>query len=113
APEELPFTFAAAIRRARDVWVRGCGAGIALVSMVTMARASEHISRSGETTWDSKRDCLVTHGPVGTLSLLSLGIGLVASALAFASWWIAPAQSVAASVQRAMTAASGRLAASR
>ena len=104
APEELRFTFDAAIGRAFDVWWRGCAAGVPLLSMLLVARAREHIARSGETPWDSERDCLVTHGPVGSLSLVSLGIGLGACALAYSAWWAEPAESIAASVQR--TAAS-------
>jgi hypothetical protein len=100
APEELRFTFDAAIGRAFDVWWRGCAAGVPLLSMLLVARAREHIARSGETPWDSERDCLVTHGPVGTLSLVSLGIGLSACALAYSAWWAEPAESLAASVQR-------------
>jgi hypothetical protein len=108
APEELRFTFAAAVRRAFEVWWRGCGAGLPVVSMVSVARAREHISRSGETTWDSERDCLVTHGPVGTLSLVSLGIGLIACTLAFASWWLEPTQQMVLSAQRMYAAAVDR-----
>jgi hypothetical protein len=100
APEELRFTFDAAIGRAFDVWWRGCAAGVPLLSMLFVARAREHVARSGETPWDSERDCLVTHGPVGTLSLISLGIGLSACALAYSAWWAEPAESISASVQR-------------
>jgi hypothetical protein len=104
APEELRFTFDAAIGRAFDVWWRGCAAGVPVLSMLLVARAREHVARSGETPWDSERDCLVTHGPVGTLSLVALGIGLCACALAYSAWWAEPVESIAASVQR--TAAS-------
>lgn len=100
APEELRFTFDAAIGRALDVWWRGCAAGLPILSMLHVARAREHIARSGETPWDSERDCLVTHGPVGTLSLVSLGIGMSACALAFSAWWVAPVEKLAASAQR-------------
>jgi hypothetical protein len=108
APEELRFTFSAAVRRAFEVWWRGCGAGLPVVSMVSVARAREHISRSGETTWDSERDCLVTHGPVGALSLVSLAIGLIACTLAFASWWLEPTQQMVLSAQRMYAAAVDR-----
>jgi len=37
APEELRFTFAAALRRARDVWWSGCGGGLPLFSVVTVS----------------------------------------------------------------------------
>jgi hypothetical protein len=113
APEELRFTYDAALRRARDVWWRGCGAGLPLFSMITVARANEHITRAGESRWDSERDCLVTHGPVGTLSYISVTIGLAACALAFSSWWLDPTRDIAASAQRIVEDASGRLAAVR
>jgi hypothetical protein len=113
APEELRFSFAAAARRAVEVWWRGCGAGVPFVSMIAAARAREHISRSGETTWDSQRDCLVTHGPVGSLSLVSLVIGLIASTLAFASWWLEPTQQMVSSGQRLYAAAVERFGADR
>ena len=94
APEELRFTFGAAIRRAADVWWRGCGAWLPVVALVAMARAREHVSRSGETRWDSERDCLVTHGPVGNLSLLTLALGLAAGTLVFAARWKEPVQAM-------------------
>jgi len=100
APEELRFTYDAAIGRAFDVWWRGCAAGVPLLSMLNVARAREHISRSGETPWDSERDCLVTHGPVGTMTLVSLAIGMSAFVLAFSAWWAEPVEALAASVHR-------------
>lgn len=87
SPEELRFTFGAAIRRAAAVWWRGCAGWLPVVSLVVMARAREHVKRAGETTWDSERDCLVTHGPVGYLSLFTVALGLAACAMVFSVRW--------------------------
>lgn len=108
APEELRFKFGAAVRRAADVWWRGCGAWLPVVSLVAMARAREHVSRSGETRWDSERDCLVTHGPVGKLSIFTLAIGLAACTLVFAARWMEPVQVIAEYWHQAWIAAMER-----
>ncbi len=105
APEEQRFTFSAAIRRAADVWWRGCGAGLPVVALVAMSRAREHVNRSGETRWDSERDCLVTHGPVGNLSFGTLALGLASAMLVFAAVWKEPVQSLSERLQQRWTAA--------
>ena len=92
APEEQRFSFQAASRRAADVWWRGCGAGLPIVALVAISRAREHVKRSGETRWDSERDCLVTHGPVGNLSFVSVSLGLAACMLVVAARWKEPVQ---------------------
>ena len=96
APEELRFTFGAAAARAADVWWRGCLAWLPIASLVAVSRAREHVCRAGETRWDSERDCLVTHGPVGRLSLITLAFGLAACALIFASKWREPVRAMGA-----------------
>ncbi len=103
APEELRFTFRAAIGRAVEVWWRGCAAWLPVVSFVTAARARELVKRSGETRWDSRRDCLVTHGPVGTLSLVTLALGILACALVYAAHWKEPVQGLTGRAARAMS----------
>ena len=97
APEEQRFTFGPAIRRAADVWWRGCGGGLPVVALVAIARAREHVNRSGETRWDSQRDCLVTHGPVGNLSFVTLALGLAGALLVLSGAWKEP---VDAAVER-------------
>ena len=113
APEELRFTFGAAIRRAADVWWRGCGAWLPVVALVAMARAREHVSRSGETRWDSERDCLVTHGPVGDLSLFTLALGLAACALIFSARWKEPVQAMPEHWHQGWTAVTERFESAR
>lgn len=113
APEELRFTFGAAMRRAADVWWRGCGAWLPVVALVAMARAREHVSRSGETRWDSERDCLVTHGPVGNLSLFTLALGLAACTLVFAARWKEPVQAMSERWHQGWTAVTGRFESAR
>ena len=104
APEELRFTFRAAIARALDVWWRGCAAWLPVISLVTMARARELVKRSGETRWDSQRDCLVTHGPVGAMNFCTLGLGLLACVVVYAAQWRQPIQAFTASASHAMAA---------
>ena len=113
APEELRFSYGAAVRRAADVWLRGCGAWLPVIALVAMARAREHVRRAGETRWDSERDCLVTHGPVGNLSLITLGIGLAAATLFFAAYWMAPVHEMSARWQQGMTVVTERIEAAR
>ena len=109
APEELRFTFRAAGARALDVWWRGCTAWMPFVSLVTVARAYECVKRTGETRWDSERDCLITHGPVGHLSLFTLVFGLAASALVFGSQWRAPVNLMTSGIGATWTSAFARL----
>ena len=103
APEELRFTFGAAAARAFDVWWRGCAAWLPVVSLVTIARARELVKRSGETRWDSQRDCLVTHGPVGRMSFVTLGLGLLACVVVYAAQWRQPVQTFTTSASQAMS----------
>lgn len=113
APEELRFTFGPALRRAADVWWRGCGAWLPVVALVAMARAREHVNRSGETRWDSERDCLVTHGPAGNLSLFTLALGLAACTLVVAARWQEPVQAISERWHQGWTEVTGRFESAR
>ncbi|MBK8740869.1 MAG: J domain-containing protein [Betaproteobacteria bacterium] len=113
APEELRFSYGAAVRRAADVWLRGCGAWLPVVALIAMARAREHVRRAGETRWDSERDCLVTHGPVGNLSLVTLAIGLAAATLVFAAHWMAPVHEMSERWRQGLTAVTERIESAR
>ncbi|MEO8135582.1 MAG: DnaJ domain-containing protein [Betaproteobacteria bacterium] len=95
SPEDVRFTFGGAVRRAYDVWWQGCAGWLPVLALIAMARAKQQLTRSGETSWDSRRDCLVTHGPVGTLSMVTVGLGLAAGALTFAAQWKDPVQAMA------------------
>ncbi|MBK7471820.1 MAG: J domain-containing protein [Betaproteobacteria bacterium] len=113
APEELRFSYGAAVRRAADVWLRGCGAWLPVVALIAMARAREHVRRAGETRWDSERDCLVTHGPVGNLSLVTLAIGFAAATLVFAAHWMTPVHEMSERWRQGLTAVTERIESAR
>ena len=55
-------------RRAFRVWWSGMGCGVVPVAAVLIAYAYEKVAREQETEWDFAEDCLVTHGPSGTLN---------------------------------------------
>lgn len=100
SPEEVRFTFGAALRRAYEVWWRGCAGWLPFAGFVAMARAQQQLKRSGETSWDSRRDCLVTHGPVGALSMVTMGLGLAACALTLGGQWNDSVQSMGSRLQQ-------------
>src|SRR5207248_2263728 len=56
-------------RRAFRVWWSGIGCGIVPLAAVLVAYAYEKVARDQETEWDFAEDCLVTHGPSGTLNM--------------------------------------------
>jgi uncharacterized RDD family membrane protein YckC len=70
-------TFGTALERSVQVWVRGMGLGLPLVSLVTMVSSFIRLSNDGRTAWDEKLGLRVTHGEVSPLRLTSVVVFLV------------------------------------
>lgn len=63
-----------ALRRSFDVWARGLGLGIPIVTAVTMLVARHKLLENGETPWDRQGASRVEHGKVGILSWIVLAV---------------------------------------
>jgi hypothetical protein len=58
-------TYASALSRSLDVWFRGFGMGIPLVSLFTLIIAHGKLTKTGVTSWDRDRGLQVTHSYIG------------------------------------------------
>ena len=54
-------TFSNALNRSFSVWWRGVGAGIPVISLITMIVAGIKLSNNGETSWDSGKKYRICH----------------------------------------------------
>jgi len=70
-----PMTYWVALSRAVDVWIRGLGASIPPVGLITSFLAWRTLVNRGETTWDRDGGFVVVHGEVGPLRAF-VGVGL-------------------------------------
>src|SRR6266550_1350074 len=77
-------------RRAFRVWWSGMGCGVVPVAAVLIAYAYEKVAREQETEWDFAEDCLVTHGPSGTLNMATGVLGLAAMLWLYGVAWHQP-----------------------
>lgn len=80
-----------ALERSFQVWMRGMGFGIPLVSLVTMVRAYNRLEKQGSTSWDHDLGVRVTQRPVGA------GRWMFIAVLVAAVFWLALMGAVAAS----------------
>lgn len=55
------------LNRSISVWWLGMGAGIPIVTLITMIVAAVKLNNTGVTTWDRRSEFKVLHGKVGTL----------------------------------------------
>lgn len=62
---EEKLTYAEALDRSINVWVRGLGMGIPLVSIFTLTIAYRRLKRDGITAWDREGGFAVTHQEIG------------------------------------------------
>lgn len=67
---------AQAFQRSARVWFFGLGAGLPIVSLVTMAIAYNKLNREGITSWDRDGNLSVTHGPIGVGRMVAIGLFL-------------------------------------
>ena len=85
-----------AMRRSFRVWWEGVGCGFPLLAPILIAVAYEKVAQNQETDWDFAQDCLVTHGPPGTLNAVTGVCGLAAMLWLYGVAWHEPmAQSIA------------------
>lgn len=56
----------AALSRSLDVWLRGLGVGIPLISLFTMIKAYNRLKAGNETLWDANGSFVVSHEPLRT-----------------------------------------------
>ncbi len=82
--------FRRAFARAWRVWGQGVGGGFPLLAPFLIALAYEKLSEYQETAWDFAEDCLVTHGPVGTLNTVTGTFGLAAMLWLYGVAWHQP-----------------------
>lgn len=60
-------SFSDAISRSFSVWWLGLGAGIPIISLITMIVASVKLSNAGATSWDRRSRYCIFHGKIGTI----------------------------------------------
>lgn len=63
-------SFSESLNRSFSVWWLGMGAGIPIVSLITMIVAAIKLKNSGMTTWDRRGENKVFHGNVGLIRTL-------------------------------------------
>jgi hypothetical protein len=78
------------LSRALRVWWGGVGCGITPLAAVLIAVAYEKVAHDQETEWDFAEDCLVTHGPPGTLNMATGVLGLAAMLWLYGVAWHQP-----------------------
>jgi hypothetical protein len=90
APRDAKSQIRRGFRRAFRVWWSGIGCGIVPLAAVLIAYAYEKVAREQETEWDFAEDCLVTHGPSGTLNMATGVLGLAAMLWLYGVAWHQP-----------------------
>jgi len=58
-------TYSAALGRSFNVWIKGIGFGLPLVTMITEIVAYNKLTANGKTTWDAEGGFNVTHSKIG------------------------------------------------
>ena len=60
-PHRRPIGFRRALVRELDVWTRGIGLSLPLVSLITMLKAYGKLSEGGRTAWDKTQNNTILH----------------------------------------------------
>jgi hypothetical protein len=60
-------TFSEALNRSFSVWLKGMGAGVPLLNLITLLSSRGKLKHDGITAWDEEGGFVVTHGKVGVL----------------------------------------------
>lgn len=74
--------FSTAFKRSFFVWLYGFGAGIPIISLLTLKDGYSNLVKNGITSWDKKYNLVISHEKIGTarviiaISLLGLLISL-------------------------------------
>jgi len=82
--------FRQALLRALRVWWAGVACGFPLLAPILIAFSYERVTQQHETSWDFAEDCLVTHGPVGSLNAVTGIAGLAAMLWVYGVAWRQP-----------------------
>lgn len=60
-------TFSEALNRSFSVWLKGMGAGVPIISLITLLTSRSKLKRDAITAWDEEGGFVVTHGKIGAL----------------------------------------------
>lgn len=82
--------FRRAAARSWRVWWEGMACGFPLLAPILIAIAYEKVAEYQETPWDFAEDCLVTHGPIGSLNAVTGVAGLAAMLWLYGVAWQQP-----------------------
>ncbi len=77
-PDGGKLTYPQSLKRSFNVWLRGMGIGIPLVSVISMILAYKSLTNSGKTSWDRIGGYRVRHREIGTARAALLIFTLVA-----------------------------------
>lgn len=66
--------FSDALNRSFSVWLKGMGAGIPLISFITLLSSRSKLKRDGVATWDEQGGYVVTHGKIGALKSMAIAM---------------------------------------
>ncbi|MFC1635215.1 RDD family protein [Planctomycetota bacterium] len=58
-------TFSDALNRSFGVWLKGMGAGVPLLNLISLLASRSNLKRNGITAWDEEGGFIVTHGKIG------------------------------------------------
>lgn len=77
-PDGHNLSYWQALGRSFNVWARGMGLGIPMISLVSSIMAYQTLTNSGKTSWDRIGNYRVRHRPVGALRAALIIISLAA-----------------------------------
>jgi len=60
-------TFSEALNRSFSVWLKGMGAGVPIISLITLLISRSKLKRDAVTAWDEEGGFVVTHGKIGAI----------------------------------------------
>lgn len=69
--------FSDALNRSFSVWLKGMGAGIPLISLITLLTSRSKLKNDGVTAWDEEGGYVVRHGKIGALRSIVIVILLL------------------------------------
>jgi len=70
-------TFSEALNRSFGVWIKGMGAGVPLLNLITLLSSRSQLKRDGITAWDEEGGFIVTHGKIGVFRSAVVAVFLV------------------------------------
>jgi hypothetical protein len=85
------FTFNLAFNRSANVWIKGLGCGVSIISIITLIVAYKKLTEDKITTWDKQLAIDVVHGevsPIKLIIIILLLLSFIASLFLFLSSYI-------------------------